>query len=151
LSLIKKSIYKIAKLKWYITKPITIGVRILLIKDNKVLLVKHTYQSHWYLPGGGVEKGETLEQAIKRECKEELGAKLNDINIFGAYSNFFEYKNDHIVMFICSNFTLEETINSEIETLNFFDMDNLPKGISPGSRKRVLEYINKDYPKHDVW
>ncbi|MDQ0343857.1 8-oxo-dGTP pyrophosphatase MutT (NUDIX family) [Lederbergia wuyishanensis] len=47
-----------------------------MIQDEKVLLVKHTYQNHWYLPGGGVEKSETLERAIRRECKEEIGADL---------------------------------------------------------------------------
>ncbi|MFC0651817.1 NUDIX domain-containing protein [Lederbergia wuyishanensis] len=76
ISIFKKTLYKIYKLKWYISRPITLGVRILLIQDEKVLLVKHTYQNHWYLPGGGVEKSETLERAIRRECKEEIGADL---------------------------------------------------------------------------
>lgn len=151
MSLIKKSLYKAAKLKWYITRPITMGVRILLIQDKKILLVKHTYQNHWYLPGGGVEKNETLEQAIRRECEEELGANLYDIKLFGVYSNFFENKNDHIAVFICTNFTLQPKKNNEIEKINLFEVDDLPKDISPGSKKRIQEYINEEYPKHGKW
>lgn len=148
---ITKSMYNIARLKWFITRPITIGVRILLMKDRDILLVKHTYQNHWYLPGGGVKKEETLEQAIKRECKEEIGAELNDIQIFGAYSNFYEYKNDHIIVFLCTNFSLKQRKNTEIELSKFFNIHNLPKDISPGSYKRISEYLCNKYPKHDRW
>jgi ADP-ribose pyrophosphatase YjhB (NUDIX family) len=148
---ITKSIYNLARLKWFFTRPMSIGVRILLLQDIEILLVKHTYQNHWYLPGGGVKKKETLEQAIKRECKEEIGAELYDIQIFGAYSNFYEYKNDHIIVFSCSNFSLKQKKNTEIEMLKFFNINSLPKDISPGSYKRISEYVNKEYPKHDRW
>ena len=54
-----KLAYKVAKVLWKITKPITAGTRIFLIKDNKVLLVKHTYKEQLYLiyekfQGGGI-------------------------------------------------------------------------------------------------
>ena len=66
-----KILYKANRLRWRITRPLTVGVRILLIRDGYVTLVRHTYQDSWYLPGGGVEKRETLEQAIRRELKDE--------------------------------------------------------------------------------
>ena len=54
-----------AKLVWRIGKPRTIGVRALLLdRDGRVALVRHTYADHWYLPGGGVKKGESIAAAL---------------------------------------------------------------------------------------
>ena len=56
--------YKILRVYWRIFKPITLGVRAVVVNDkNEILLVKHTYQNNWFLPGGGVDKGETFYQS----------------------------------------------------------------------------------------
>ena len=65
---------------WSIARPITVGVRVFLVRDGMLLLVRHTYQDAWYLPGGGVEGGETLEEAIRREAAEEVGAELGELD-----------------------------------------------------------------------
>lgn len=62
----------------------TIRVRvagILLNKKNELLLVNHQKngKSYWLFPGGGVEYGEGLEEALKREFKEELDLKIRGV------------------------------------------------------------------------
>jgi len=146
-----KQLYKIRKMICKITKPITVGVRLVLIKEDKVLLVKHTYQDSWYLPGGGVKKGETFEEAAKREFKEELGGELKEIKLFGVYNNFYENKNDSIVVLLCTDFTFTGNTDNEIEKFYFFQLDKLPDGVSPGTRKRINEYLNNSYPTVRMW
>jgi ADP-ribose pyrophosphatase YjhB (NUDIX family) len=123
-------------LYWRIFKPITLGVRIIISKENKVLLVKHTYSKYWYLPGGGVKKNETYEQAICREIEEELGYKINKLKLFGVYNNNYEGKIDSIVVFRCIDGEFVKEISSqEIEDYAFFDLCNLPKETSNGTKK----------------
>ena len=132
--------YGLARLWWRIAKPLTLGARIILVRDGRALLVRHTYRDSWFLPGGGVRKGETLEAAARREAAEELGATLGDLRLLGLYSNFFEHKSDHVAVFVCENFTMTGETDAEIARFRFFPPDALPEGVSPGTRRRVEEY-----------
>ncbi|MFZ5391801.1 MAG: NUDIX domain-containing protein [Patescibacteria group bacterium] len=72
-------LYPIARLYWLIFRPVTFGVRIILINDGKILLVRHTYLPDWMLPGGAVEYQEDFSTAIKRELREELNISLKNV------------------------------------------------------------------------
>jgi len=137
-------LYWCDRLRYRVTRPVTVGVRLLLVQDGKILLVKHTYRPHWYLPGGKVERGETLEQAARREANEELGATLGVLCLFGVYSNFYEGRSDHIVVFVCDDFTLTGKTDREIERFARFPFAQLPEGVSPGSQHRIAEYVHWD-------
>lgn len=148
---IHKVLYKLSKVYWRITKPITVGVRIMLFKNQQILLVKHTYQDSWYLPGGGVKKGERLDQAIRREVSEELGGELGSLRLFGTYSNFFDYKNDHVVIFFSDDYTVSGETDKEIERYQLFGISELPDDTSPGTKRRIREYINNDFGVCGEW
>jgi 8-oxo-dGTP diphosphatase len=62
----------------------------ILFNDNSVLLVKRKnppFQGMWALPGGFVEYGETTEQAVIREVKEETGLMTSISSLLGVYSD----------------------------------------------------------------
>ena len=123
-----------------------------MIQDGAVLLVKHTYQREWYLPGGGVKRGENLEDAARREAREETGAVLKYLRLFGIFTNLVEHKSDHVIVFLCEDFALSGKTDHEIEQMCFFSLDALPEGISPGSRRRISEYKERtSSPPVGVW
>ena len=69
-------------------KPI-VASSALVEKNGKILLVKRRFQPHpgwWALPGGIVEYGETVEEAVKREVKEETGLDIKIVKLLGVYS-----------------------------------------------------------------
>jgi ADP-ribose pyrophosphatase YjhB (NUDIX family) len=134
-----------------VARPITVGVRAVLVREGQVLLVRHTYQDHWYLPGGGVKRGETLTEALMRELREEVGARVGNVALLGMYSNFYEHKSDHVAVFVCTAFELGDAQNAEIETSAFFALDALPPGASPGTRRRIADYLGKVGPHVTRW
>lgn len=127
------------------------GVRIFLLHDDEIVLVKHSYQDAWYLPGGGVKRGETLDQAIRREAAEECGADLNHIQFLGIYTNFIDYKSDHIALFLSNNFTLTRLHDREIESVAMFPIHQLPAKLSPGSHQKIEAFVNENLENIGMW
>ena len=146
-----KFIYPLLKLFWKIFQPRTLGVRILLIRENKILLVKHSYSQQWFLPGGAMQKDETFETAIRRELKEELGITVETLKLHGIYNNFFEGKKDHIFVFVSEEFQIDPKKDAEIEEYDFFNLHLLPSKISPGTERRIKEFLENQTPYHGMW
>ena len=122
----------------------TIGVRILLINEGKILLVKHTYQPDWYTIGGGVESGETPRQAMERELKEEVGATLTTpLELFSVYYSRNEKRDDYIIFYIGHGCTQEVMTSPEISEKHWFPINDLPQDLSPATRRRIQEYFDK--------
>ena len=80
-------------------EPVIGGVSGLIVRDGRVLLVrrgKEPFKGHWSLPGGGVEPGETLREAVKREVREETGFEV-DVGRVAGYREGFE-PDHHVVI-----------------------------------------------------
>jgi 8-oxo-dGTP pyrophosphatase MutT (NUDIX family) len=140
-------VYFALKVYWFFVRPLTLGVRVMMIQGEKVLLVRHTYIGGWYMPGGGVKRSESLDQAARREAREEAGADLNNISLMGAYSNFRELKSDHNILFFSNDFTSNGTHDGEIAEARFFPLDALPEDLWPGHRRVLEEYRAGVKPK----
>lgn len=125
----------------FIFRPIRMGVRVMMIQDGKVWLVRQTYLRGWFMPGGGVKRGEALEQAARREAFEETGAELGALTLMGAYTHFKEWKTDHNIVFICADFEFKGKPDSEIAELRAFPLNQLPEDLWGGHRQRLQDYL----------
>ncbi len=137
-----KGAYALYGLKWRLLRPITLGVRLMLVRDGTVLLICHSYQSLWTFPGGGVKRGETLLEAALREAREEVGAVvLDEPWLQGVYTNFQGGKSDHVALFVSESWRLEEPSDRwEIEGRALFALDALPPVENGTLQVRAWEY-----------
>ena len=119
------------------------GVRIILVQDRKVVLVSHWYAPWtWTLPGGGVNKNESPENAAIRETKEETGFTVKSLaGEIGKYKGTWG-RGDRVAVYYTGDFegSLSLTPNIEIMGRSWFDIDNLPEEISPANRRRIEAY-----------
>jgi len=136
-------IYLAYKVYCFFVRPVTLGVRMMLIQNNQVLLVRHTYIDGWFLPGGGVKRGETFEQAARREVKEEAGVEVQTLSFVGAYSHFKDLKSDHNIVFFSDQFTVNEKHDREIAEARFFPFDDLPETTYPSHLSKLEQYRDK--------
>ncbi|KFL26771.1 hypothetical protein JP74_11835 [Devosia sp. 17-2-E-8] len=132
----------------------TFGVRVMLIDDNKIFLIRHTYMPGWQLPGGGVEPGESAEESAAHEVFEEGGLKVTGpLELFGIYHNVSSVTNrDHVALFLCRQFeqAVEFRRSFEIAEAGWFPLDALPDGLSPATTQRVAEVFGGE-PRSGVW
>lgn len=121
----------------------TLGVRGMVIDANgHVFLVKHSYVNGWYLPGGGVETGESVTFALARELSEEGNINLaGPPKLHGVFLNSRISRRDHVVLFIVREFRQDELPRPGLEIIahGFFSPDALPQDTSRATRARISE------------
>jgi ADP-ribose pyrophosphatase YjhB (NUDIX family) len=139
---------------WRMTRGLTLGAQGLVVDpDNRVLLVRHTYRPGWQFPGGGVEKGEDVMMALRRELREEVGVIIEgEPELFGLYANSRHFPNDHIAFFIVRSWSLPAIPepNREIAEQAFFPADQLPHDAHRTTVARISE-VFRGRPRDLIW
>lgn len=65
----------------------------IIVKEGKLLMLKGKGYKELWTPGGKIQDGETNEECLRRELKEEIGVKLVSMKYFGEYSAKSPYHN----------------------------------------------------------
>ena len=131
---------------WRFARGMTLGVRaVVLDGSNRVFLVKHSYVAGWYLPGGGVEVGESFVEALKRELVEEGRIEISGAPaLHGVFLNNHVSRRDHVAVYVVREFHQDQLPqpNHEIVACGFFEPTALPEGTTPGTLLRIREVLD---------
>ncbi len=132
----------------------TLGVRGLVIDaDHRIMLVRHTYVPGFYLPGGGVEPGETMADSLARELVEECGVHLvGEPELRAVYLNRRSSPRDHVALYVVRDFRYDgpRPPDREIAESGFFSLDSLPADATSATRARIAEVLG-DAPLSPYW
>ena len=123
-----------------------VGIGILILKDEKVLLGKRK-GSHgageYGFPGGHLEFGESYEECVKRECREEVGIEIKNIR-FLCLSSIRKYESKH---YVDIGFVVDwkkgkpSVLEPEkCESWDWYDLDHLPMPLF-GNEKLYFESL----------
>ncbi len=130
---------------WRFARAMTLGVRALVIdEEGRVFLVKHSYVSGWHLPGGGVEAGETINEALARELQEEGNIEMTTPpQLHGLFFNDRDSRRDHVALFVVRAFRqlAAPVPGREIVGHGFFALDALPNDTTAATRARIIEVL----------
>ena len=140
-----KTVSKLVLQPWYRQRRgMTLGTRTAVIDgQSRILLVRHSYAPGWLLPGGGVERGETIFQSAAREIREEAAIVAEEEPALHAiYLNDAQFPGDHVACLVLRRFRQEEFKPSlEISEARFFATDALPEDATGATRRRIAEIL----------
>lgn len=120
-----------------------------IVENCRVLLVMHADPGkvdygHWLLPAGRVEPGETLEGALRREMREELGVEISIVRKVDERVD--AYTGDRFKNFLCRPLISDIVTSSELKDARWFGIDDVKKieNIHPGLKQFLIEGFEND-------
>ncbi len=130
--------HRARKLYWRLVRPRTLASRCILVRGNSVVLIKHVYEEGWYLPGGGLGRNESFEDAARREVREEIGVTVSNLQLLAMYHIRSEGRSDHTALFVASDFEGEpRAISAEIAAVKFAPLSTLPQDAVPSTVRGI--------------
>lgn len=127
----------------------TLGVRGVVLRGDEVLLVRHGYTPGWHLPGGGVEPGETFEEALAKELLEEGNVRVTGApRLHALFQNRNASSRDHVAVYVVRAFEYGGPLapSFEIQEAKFFPLSALPDGTTQSTRRRLAEILEGTPP-----
>jgi len=127
----------------------TVGALIFNSEGKLFLAKSHKWQNKYVIPGGHIKLGETMEEALKREIREETGLDIFNIKLViiqeFIYDNSF-WKKRHFIFFdyACRTNSSKVTLNSEAQEYVWTTLEvALKLPIEPYTKKTIEEYIKQ--------
>lgn len=109
----------------------SVAVDGIIIKNDKIVLIKRgddPFKDRYALPGGFVDYGETVEDAVIREVKEETGLVVDVYDLLGVYSAKDRDPRSHVmsVVFIIKIISGKLMAGDDAKEVGWFDLLDLP-------------------------
>jgi ADP-ribose pyrophosphatase YjhB (NUDIX family) len=109
-----------------------VSVEAVIHVDSALLFLKRNnppVKGEWWFPGGRIKKGESLEEALRREVLEETGLEICDFKLVNVYSRVFPERHDITIVYLCKSKGTGVTLNSEHSQYALFKQ--APEGLHP--------------------
>lgn len=136
------------RILWLLSPKFLVGViGLVLDEQGQILLMCHTYRpdTPWGLPGGGLRPGESLEECLQRELREEANMEVEIDKLLSVQSHFDRQLVDMI--FACHPAPGQSLANfqpnAEVSEARFFDIENLPEAMPPTQRRLIGVALEK--------
>jgi ADP-ribose pyrophosphatase YjhB (NUDIX family) len=110
-------------------------IRVIIQNKGKILVCFHKKKGYYFFPGGHLEFGEKIKEALFREVKEELGIKVKKFSLIGLVDNFYEEegKRHHEINLVFKVMPEKIVSESREDHINFYFLDR-----KKFSREKVL-------------
>jgi 8-oxo-dGTP diphosphatase len=137
---------------WFLNSKFMVSVSgVVFDESGNILLQRHRHwvPDVWGLPGGIVQRGETLESAFEREVQEETNLKITDIELLSVESSYRLRMEVYFQARLLEN-DWEKTMKlqkSEIIDARFFHPDRLPVNLLPMQRKIIEKSLKISVPE----
>ena len=135
-----------------------VTIKGLCVKDGKLLMVKQpliTGCIAWELPGGGLDFGETPDECLRREIKEEMKLNLKNVSDKPHYAWTYKYENSrkmdwYYVLVLCYRIEFEDlnsfVSNKESIDIKFFNKEELSSIDRPEQMNKLPDIFDpKDF------
>jgi enamine deaminase RidA (YjgF/YER057c/UK114 family) len=128
----------------------TVGALILNEKDEVLLVRSHKWRHRYVIPGGHIELGERLEEALQREIAEETGLEIHDCSFIGFQEFIYDdafWKKRHFLFFdyACRTDMEQVTLNDEGQSYAWVPLDRaLTYPIEPYTARAIEHYLEQD-------
>ncbi len=116
-----------------------IAVSALIFHEKDILLALRRDIDWWNLPGGGMEAGETVDEAVRREVYEETCLEVAVERLVGVYSK--PQKQEVVLTFLCHIIAGVPTPTDETRECRYFPAQHLPTNTLPKHRQRIEDAL----------
>lgn len=119
---------------------------IIMTEAQEVLLLRRTgydYGGHWGLPGGGIEPGETSQEALIREMAEEIGVDLTMFPEAVEAMQQVTVREGSVTWALVITEPFEPILNREHDAYQWADATELPEPMHPNAAAVIQHYLNK--------
>jgi 8-oxo-dGTP pyrophosphatase MutT (NUDIX family) len=130
-----------------------VGTAILIMdSENRLLMMRRSDNGLWGLPGGGVELGEEVKTAARRELREETALEADELRLLGVFSGpgfFYIYPNGDevhgvLIVYLALTWHGQVCLNDEHTEWGWFDAAALPIDLAPIIIPVIEKYTHGD-------
>lgn len=127
----------------------SVGALIFSPEDKLFLMRSHKWRNRYVVPGGHIELGERMEDALRREVKEETGLDIYDIEFLMFQEFVFDdafWKRRHFIFFdhVCRTDSTDATLNLEAQEYIWVSLEEaLELPIDPYTEKAIRECLRR--------